>query len=88
MKFRTVTTTISLLILACIAPPTSWAGFVEKNFSCTTTPFGVNVDFSGLGGTDLCVTGSANVGLSCACAGGGGNCTSDSKKAEIGRAHV
>ena len=26
-------------------------GFVVKQFSCTTTPFGVNVDISGLGNT-------------------------------------
>jgi hypothetical protein len=80
MKFRIVTTTICLLIL--LAPATSWAQrIVEKDFSCTTTPFGVNVDFAGLGTSNLCVTGSATVDLSCACAGGGGNCTSDSKKA-------
>lgn len=82
MKFRTVTTTLCLLILGCLAPATSRAqAIVEKNFSCTTTPFGVNVDFAGLGNTNLCVTGSANVNLDCACVGGGGNCTSDTKKA-------
>jgi hypothetical protein len=83
VKFPTLTTTICLLILGwCLAPATSWAqAIVEKDFSCTATPFGVNVDFSGLGRTNLCVTGNATVDLSCACAGGGGNCTSDSKKA-------
>ena len=83
MKFRTVTTTICTLILGCLAPASSWAqgGINEKDFSCTTTPFGVNVDFAGLGGTNLCITGSATVNLSCACVGNGGNCTSDSKKA-------
>src|SRR6516162_2545969 len=39
MRFRTKTTTISLLILGRLAPPTSWAGFVDENFACTTTPF-------------------------------------------------
>jgi len=82
MKFRTVTTTICTLILGCLAPATSSAQAInEKDFSCTTTPFGVNVDFSGLGRTNLCVTGSATLSLSCACVGGGGNCTSDAKKA-------
>ena len=82
MKFRTVTTTICTLILGCLAPATSSAQAInEKDFSCTTTPFGVNVDFAGLGHTNLCITGSATVDLSCACVGGGGNCTSDTKKA-------
>jgi hypothetical protein len=57
-------------------------GFNVKNFSCSgASPFSVNVDVSGLGNTNLCVTGSAVVDLSCACVGGGGNCTSDAKKA-------
>src|SRR5216683_2025035 len=82
MKFRTVTTTICTLILGCLAPATSSAQAInEKDFSCTTTPFGVNVDFAGLGHTNLCITGSATLSLSCACVGGGGNCTSDAKKA-------
>lgn len=80
--FRIVATTICLVILGCLAPATSSAqSFNVKNFSCTTTPLGVNVDVSGIGHTNLCVTGTAQVNLSCACAGNGGNCTSDSKKA-------
>jgi len=43
-------------------------------------PFGVDVDVSGLGHTDLCVIGNATINLDCACAGGGGNCTSASAK--------
>lgn len=64
-------------------PDNAWAqGFNVKNFSCgSPNPFSVNVDVSGLGHTNLCVTGSAVVDLSCACVGGGGNCTSDAKKA-------
>ena len=51
-----------------------------KDFSCTTDPFGVHVDVSGLGNTNVCIVGSADVDLNCACAGGGGNCPSDAKK--------
>src|SRR2546430_16017785 len=54
--------------------------FNVNKFSCSTTPFGVDVDVSGLGNTDICAIGTANIGLNCACAGGGGNCTSDAKK--------
>jgi hypothetical protein len=56
------------------------AGFVVKQFSCSTTPFGVNVDISGLGNTNVCIEGSANVNLNCACVGGGDNCPTDTKK--------
>jgi hypothetical protein len=56
------------------------AGFVVKQFSCTSTPFGVAVDVSGLGNTNVCIDGSANVNLNCACVGGGGNCPTDAKK--------
>jgi hypothetical protein len=59
------------------------AAFNVKEFSCTTTPFGVSVDVSGLGNTNVCIAGSADVGLNCACAGGGGNCPSDAKKQTI-----
>ena len=54
--------------------------FHVNNFSCSSTPFGVDVDVGGVGNTDLCVIGSASINLNCACAGGGGNCTSDAKK--------
>jgi hypothetical protein len=54
--------------------------FNVNKFSCSTTPFGVDVDVSGLGHTDICVIGTAHIDLNCACAGGGGNCTSDAKK--------
>jgi len=54
--------------------------FNVNKFQCSATPFGVDVDVSGLGHTDLCVIGTASINLNCACAGGGGNCTSDAKK--------
>jgi hypothetical protein len=54
--------------------------FNVNKFSCSSTPFGVDVDVSGLGHTDICVIGTADISLNCACAGGGGNCTSDAKK--------
>src|SRR5215472_1199198 len=54
--------------------------FNVNKFQCSATPFGVDLDASGLGHTDLCVIGTANINLDCACAGGGGNCTSDSAK--------
>jgi hypothetical protein len=54
--------------------------FNVNEFSCSTNPFGVNVDVSGLGHTDICVIAAVDTDLNCACAGGGGNCTSDAKK--------
>jgi hypothetical protein len=57
--------------------------FNVNQFSCSTNPFGVNVDVSGLGHTDICVLANVETDLNCACAGGGGNCTSDAKKATI-----
>lgn len=56
------------------------AAFNVKNFSCTADPFGVTVDVSGLGGTNVCVEGSVDVDLNCACVGGGDNCPNDAKK--------
>jgi hypothetical protein len=54
--------------------------FNVNKFSCTATTFGVDVDVSGLGHTDICVLATVDSDLNCACAGGGGNCTSDAKK--------
>jgi hypothetical protein len=59
------------------------AGFVVKDFSCTTDPFAIHVDVSGLGNQNLCVDGSVTLDLSCACVGGGGNCPTDAKKQTI-----
>jgi hypothetical protein len=56
------------------------AAFNVKDFSCTDDPFGVTVDVSGLGGTNVCVEGSVEVDLNCACVGGGNNCPNDAKK--------
>jgi hypothetical protein len=57
--------------------------FNVNKFSCSATPFGVDVDVSGLGHTDICVLANVETDLNCACAGGGGNCTSDAKKNTI-----
>jgi hypothetical protein len=54
------------------------AAFNVKKFECTDT--GVNVDVSGLGGTNLCIEGSVVFDLFCACVNNGGNCPSDAKK--------
>lgn len=81
MKFRTITTTICLLILGCLAPAAGWGqSFHVNNLSCTTTPLGVHVDVGGVGNTNLCVTGSATVDLNCACVSGSGSCPSNTAK--------
>jgi hypothetical protein len=54
------------------------AAFNVKQFACTDP--GVNVDVSGLGGTNLCITGSVVLDLFCACQNNGGNCPSDAHK--------
>jgi hypothetical protein len=69
--------------VGAFGPGEARAGFVVKTFSCTTDPFGVNVDVSGLGNQNLCVDGSVTLNVDCACVGGGGNCTSDAKKATL-----
>src|SRR5262245_38767768 len=51
------------------------------DFSCGTTPFSVNVDVRGLGGTDVCVTSTATVNLSCACVNNSGSCPQAANKA-------
>ena len=71
---------LAALTLTAFAPRDARAGFVEKDFSCTSNAFGVHVDVSGLGNTNLCIEGSVTLDLECACAGNGGNCTSDAKK--------
>lgn len=75
---RTIT---CLLTLGCLVPATSWAqSFHVNDFSCTTSPLGVHVDVGGVGSTDLCVTGSATVDLSCACVSSGNNCPQSAAK--------
>jgi len=69
--------------VGAFGPGEARAAFNVKDFSCTTDPFGVHVDVSGLGNTNVCVAGSVTLSLDCACVGGGGNCTSDAKKATI-----
>jgi hypothetical protein len=69
--------------IGAFAPGEARAAFNVKDFSCTTDPFGVHVDVSGLGNTNVCVDGSVTLNLDCACVGGGGNCPSDAKKQTI-----
>ena len=57
------------------------AAFNVKDFSCGTTPFSVNVDVKGLGTTDVCVTSTATVDLSCACVNHSGSCPQAANKA-------
>src|SRR5215471_11921500 len=51
------------------------------DFSCGTTPFSVNVDVRGLGSTDVCVTSTATLNLSCACVNNSGSCPQAANKA-------
>ena len=51
------------------------------DFSCGTSPFSVNVDVRGLGSTDVCVTSTATVDLSCACVNNSGSCPQAANKA-------
>jgi hypothetical protein len=71
---------IAAAAMIAMAPGDARAADNVKDFSCTTDPFGVHVDVSGLGNTNLCVDGSVTLSLDCACVGGGGNCPSDAKK--------
>src|SRR5262245_13910029 len=81
VKILALSTALGIAGAGLALPGNAWAqGFVEKDFSCTTDPFGVHVDFSGLGHQNLCVDGSVTLDLSCACVGGGGNCPTDAKK--------
>jgi hypothetical protein len=54
---------------------------LNNTFACTANG-SVDIDVSGLGHTNLCLVGSIDATLNCACAGGG-NCTSDAKKASV-----
>src|SRR4029453_16760112 len=69
--------------VGAFGPGEARAAFNVKDFSCTTDPFGVHVDVSGLGSTNVCVDGSVTLNLDCACVGGGGNCPSDAKKQTV-----
>ena len=73
----------AVVTVSAFGPGDARAGFVVKTFSCTTDPFGVHVDVSGLGNTNLCVDGSVTLSLDCACVGGGGNCPTDAKKQTV-----
>src|SRR5262245_14340134 len=70
----------ALVTVSAFGPGEARAAFNLKALSCTTDPFGVRVDVSGLGSTNICIEGSVTLNLSCACANKGQNCTSDAKK--------
>src|SRR4029450_1285797 len=70
----------AVVAFSAFGPGDTQAAFNVKELSCTGDPFGVRVDVSGLGNTNLCIEGSVTLNLSCACANKGGNCTSDAKK--------
>jgi hypothetical protein len=70
----------AVVAFSAFGPGDTQAAFNVKELSCTGDPFGVRVDVSGLGNTNLCIEGSVTLNLSCACANNGGNCTSDAKK--------
>jgi len=73
----------AVVTVSAFGPGDARAAFNVKDFSCTTDPFGVHVDVSGLGNTNVCVDGSVTLSLDCACVGGGGNCPSDAKKQTV-----
>src|SRR5262249_48058192 len=50
-------------------------------FSCGSTLGTVDVDVSGLGSTDLCVSGIAHLTLNCACVNNSGSCPQATNKA-------
>jgi hypothetical protein len=73
----------AVLAFTAFGPGEARAADNVKDFSCTTDPFGVHVDVSGLGNTNVCVDGSVTLSLDCACVGGGGNCPNDAKKQTV-----
>ena len=68
----------AFVTVGAFGPGEARAAFNVKKFACTDP--GVNVDVSGLGNTNLCITGSVVLDLFCACENGGGNCPSDAHK--------
>jgi hypothetical protein len=79
-----MTAAVALMIGGLALPGNASAQAINVfKFECGSTPGTVNVDVRGLGNTDVCVSGTATVDLSCACVGGGGNCPTDAKKQTI-----
>jgi hypothetical protein len=76
-----LTAAIALAIGGLALPGNAWAGFVVKDFSCGSTLGSVNVDVSGLGTTDVCVSGTATLTLDCACVNNSGSCPQATNKA-------
>jgi len=83
-KWAAVATAVALAIGGLALPGNALAQGSTPNvadFSCGTTPFSVNVDVRGLGTTDVCVTSTATVNLSCACVNKSGSCPQAANKA-------
>jgi hypothetical protein len=77
-----VAATVALAIGGLALPGNALGQSVNvADFSCGTTPFSVNVDVKGLGTIDVCVTSTATVNLSCACANKSGSCPQAANKA-------
>ena len=69
------------IVLASLPGKASAQATNVADFSCGTTPFSVNVDVRGLGSTDVCVTSTATLNLSCACVNNSGSCPQAANKA-------
>src|SRR5215471_661861 len=82
IRWAAVTATVALAIGGLALPGNALGQAVNvADFSCGTTPFSVNVDVRGLGSTDICVTSTATVNLSCACVNKSGSCPQAANKA-------
>jgi hypothetical protein len=71
---------IAAAAMIAMAPADAGAAFNVKTFQCSSTGVGVDVDVSGLGNTNVCVEGTSDVSLFCACENSGGNCPNAANK--------
>jgi len=73
---------IAAAAMIAMAPTEARAqAFNVNEFACASSGgAAVDIDITGLGHTDLCVVSTVSQDVDCACAGKGGNCTSDAKK--------
>jgi hypothetical protein len=69
---------IAAAAMIAMAPADAGAAFNVKTFECSGT--GVSVDVSGLGNTNVCIEGTADVDLFCACENKGANCPNAANK--------
>jgi hypothetical protein len=69
---------IAAAAMIAIAPGDAGAAFNVKTFQCSGT--GVSVDVSGLGNTNVCIEGTADVDLFCGCENKGGQCPNAANK--------